>query len=115
MPLRGVVSYFRPHRSNILENIMNLYNSIRQANSIKPKFGEPCNQCGWCCLTEVCPIGVVALSSKMIPCKLLHETDGKYECALANLCTEQLNALLNIGMGCNAKTQQEVLEELSGE
>lgn len=81
-----------------------------QAVNTKPAFGEPCNHCGYCCLTEVCAIGRELTGSDVAPCKLLESRDGKHYCKLAE--TDVARQELGIGSGCDAKTQQEVINEL---
>lgn len=84
-----------------------LFIQIQRAEQLKPKFGEPCNHCGWCCLTEVCPVGEY-LTDSIIPCKKLINDGDKYTCSVANVYKE----IIGIGTGCCAKTQQEVFNEL---
>ena len=84
----------------------------------KPKMGAPCNLCGWCCLTEVCAIGV-KLVGDVIPCKLLQQQpDGTHHCGLLKLqlSGKSENSMLKglaINSGCDAATQEEILEKLA--
>lgn len=88
-----------------------LQEKINVAIETKPAFGEPCNHCGWCCLTEVCPSGLVVLGSSQIPCPLLVEVGDKYFCSLAN--TAERKRIMGIGTGCDAITIEEQLEKLA--
>ena len=94
----------------------NLVEIIHKAQQLKPKFGERCNHCGWCCLTEVCPTGLV-LSDSVIPCKFLRESSNKYYCKLAEYPFRhtELNELLSVGTGCDAITQPELIEYYKNE
>lgn len=83
---------------------------ILEAQENKPAQWEPCNHCGWCCLTEVCPTGRMILKSETIPCPLLEEIGGKYYCTVA---TKGMADVIGIGTGCDAATQQEQLEKLN--
>jgi len=48
-----------------------LIDLINAAEERKPKFGDDCNGCGWCCLTEVCETGKMRGGGEMLPCKFL--------------------------------------------
>ena len=88
----------------------NLAELINVAAEIKPAFDESCNQCGWCCLTEICPVGEYVSGSSQIPCELLIQKGNKHYCSLAD---DPVYAnLLAIGTGCDAITQTERFEEL---
>jgi hypothetical protein len=78
----------------------------------KPKFGDDCNHCGWCCLTEVCAVGAELSGSKALPCKYMVSENNKHKCSL--VIGEPLMAeIIGSGEGCCAKTQQEVLDEMN--
>lgn len=87
--------------------VSNLATLITRAEELKPKFGEPCNHCGWCCLTEVCSVGEY-LTDTIIPCKMLISKGDKHMCSVA----EKYGDIIGISTGCCAKTQLEQLEEL---
>ena len=76
----------------------------------KPKMGEPCNNCGWCCLTEVCPIGAWVTRSTVAPCTLLDTKGDKHYCTLA--IDPDIANLMDIGGGCDAQTIEEQLQRL---
>lgn len=47
----------------------------------KPAFGEPCNGCGLCCISEVCSLGVALGDDRN--CKaLISKPDGSFSCGL---------------------------------
>lgn len=87
----------------------NLAKILNVAIELKPKFGEPCNNCGYCCLTEVCAVGKELTDSNIWgPCKLLISNGNKHYCKLAE--NEEMEKILGIGAGCCAKTQAEFID-----
>lgn len=48
----------------------------------KPKNGQPCNGCGYCCATEPCGLASEYLDCTAGPCVALEVTDGKSGCGL---------------------------------
>lgn len=89
-----------------------LFEIIEVARALKPAEREPCNNCGWCCLTEVCPTGIEFGRSHSIPCKFLEQEGDRHYCGLAKLNIPVMNEYLSIGTGCDARTQQEQLASL---
>ena len=87
-----------------------LMTMIQAAEDTKPANGEPCNHCGWCCLTEVCVIGQELTGTSVIPCSLLTEKNGKHYCTLAE--TDTLKKEIGAGIGCCAETQAEAIQRL---
>ena len=81
-----------------------------EAQKNKPSFSNPCNNCGWCCLTEVCSIGVELSGSKELPCKFMKSKKDSHFCGLA--LVNELSDELAIGQGCDAKTQAELIKEI---
>jgi hypothetical protein len=79
---------------------------IEAAKKAKPKYNEPCNHCGWCCLTEVCQLGIFHGDTSMIPCQFLIVAGGIHLCRLITDEIEQEKTLY-IGRGCDAQTQEE--------
>ena len=77
---------------------------------VKPKFGSPCNGCGFCCKVEVCKIGVQAFGEdQQAPCPALVDDGKRYFCAF--VLAEEKSELrhtphianaLGIGKGCCA-------------
>ena len=90
---------------------MKLINLIQVATENKPSKGEDCNSCGWCCLTEVCPVGMELSGTTMIPCKLLtiNNDTGKHTCSLVDKQPDIFASVIGAGEGCCAQTQQEIL------
>jgi hypothetical protein len=86
---------------------------VKTAYDDKPKRGEPCNNCGWCCLTEVCPVGAELTGNTKPPCTLIESKDGKHYCKLGQL--DGFKEVLGLGTECCAATQQEIIEELQSE
>ena len=48
----------------------------------KPKYGQPCNGCGYCCTTEPCDLASEYLDCHAGPCIALETADGKSGCGL---------------------------------
>ena len=81
---------------------------------VKPKRGEPCNGCGWCCHEEICFFGKAFLGVEEPkntflrgPCPLIDYKDGRVFCGLV-VAEERmkleavLKKGLGIGEGCDA-------------
>ena len=51
----------------------------------KPAWGQPCNGCGLCCLTEPCPVGMLVSRRRQGACVALRwrAEAGRYRCAMA--------------------------------
>ena len=88
---------------------------VATASEAKPPMWEPCNNCGWCCLTEVCIIGqeLTNVGAKDIPCTLLVERDGGHYCSVADAVGDEIHKTMGIGTGCDAATQTEQLEKFN--
>lgn len=74
----------------------------------KPKCGSPCNGCGVCCASEVCPIGVLAYGDISAPCPalILSPCRSKAICGLVAIESDHemeplLKEQLGIGLGCS--------------
>jgi hypothetical protein len=72
----------------------------------KPLYTKPCNHCGLCCLSQLCPVGEEAFPGVSAPCPALVTTSGKAVCGL--VVAETLGKLepliakgLGIGCGCS--------------
>lgn len=48
----------------------------------KPKYGQPCNGCGYCCNTEPCGLAREYLGCHTGACVALEVTDGRSGCGL---------------------------------
>src|SRR5262245_6391858 len=46
----------------------------------KPKKGEACNGCGWCCHTEICLLGERFFPDTPAPCPAIVYLDGRVRC-----------------------------------
>jgi hypothetical protein len=89
---------------------MNRHLEALKAIEIKPKMGQPCNNCGWCCIRETCPVGVELSPPGDAVCAMLVPKDGKYFCKLSRV--EEMRHILDIGGGCDAISVREKLEAL---
>lgn len=49
----------------------------------KPPHGEPCNGCGWCCQSQLCPLAwAVFGGDQNRQCPALEEAEGRAVCGL---------------------------------
>ena len=48
----------------------------------KPKFGEPCNGCGYCCTEEPCGLAKEFLLCTKGPCVALEYENGQARCGM---------------------------------
>jgi hypothetical protein len=49
----------------------------------KPKFGEPCNGCGYCCAAETCDLAREFMGNPPAPCPAMEFEAGRFWCGLA--------------------------------
>lgn len=89
---------------------MKLGERIAIAEQNKPPMGAPCNSCGWCCMTAVCPMGQGCGAGVALPCKFL---TGDHKCYLA-LHSPYAAEMIDAGGGCDARTINEQIKELFG-
>lgn len=75
----------------------------------KPKYGNACNGCGWCCHSAVCYLGQEAFKIKEenTPCPAMMFIDGKVRCGLVEAEKELdgeplLAKALGIDKGCDS-------------
>lgn len=56
---------------------------IHAAAPAQPRWGEPCNGCGVCCLLRPCPVGIVLSRRLKGPCAALRwdESATRYLCS----------------------------------
>ena len=87
---------------------------IEAARKAKPKYNEPCNHCGWCCLTEVCQMGIFHGDTSMIPCQFLIVAGGIHLCRLV---TDEIETqkVMRSGTGCEAQTGEERYAQMAKE
>jgi len=48
----------------------------------KPKYGEPCNRCGQCCIKFPCPVGKLLFQQKTGRCPALEQDGDRFSCGL---------------------------------
>jgi hypothetical protein len=50
----------------------------------QPRWGEPCNGCGVCCLVRPCPVGIIISRRLSGPCEALRWVDAekRYRCGV---------------------------------
>lgn len=48
----------------------------------KPAYGTPCNGCGQCCRTQLCPLGAGMFGTWSGPCPALQKEGSSYRCGL---------------------------------
>jgi hypothetical protein len=83
----------------------------------KPRKGEPCNGCGWCCHHEVCSIGQLAFPGSAAPCPGIVYQDGAVRCAIVLMEIKAIEIepsiepliqrSLGTGCGCDADDPEE--------
>ena len=63
---------------------MNEVIRLHAAAPDKPSFGQPCNGCGVCCVSEPCPVGIVVSRRTTGACDALiwSDPDRRYRCGL---------------------------------
>lgn len=92
----------------------------------KPKFTEPCNNCGLCCRVQACHVSREFLKSEQAPCIALEYHDGKFLCGMTirplhylELPADQelhkqlvagFRELLYIGQGCGMRDEIVIME-----
>ena len=90
----------------------------------KPAPGQTCNGCGLCCLTEPCPVGMLASQRRDGACHMLEWDEGaaRYVCGLltgrhaplpvwlrpaAPLLRRSARRLIAAGIGCDCTLEVE--------
>lgn len=73
----------------------------------KPRWGEPCNGCGYCCAVELCKIAqFVHGEDHPAPCPEMTFHDGRFWCGIIEKTDGAMRdfmvAYLGIGKGCDA-------------
>lgn len=61
----------------------------------KPKFREPCNQCGLCCRLELCELAEMFFAGAQAPCPALEWEDGKTWCGMVRHPSRHLSMPFN--------------------
>lgn len=84
----------------------------------KPRWGQPCNGCGLCCILEQCPISLATFGPELI-CPALTMRPGSSGCGLVETpgaffnddMADELGAfialILGVGTGCDASHTEE--------
>jgi hypothetical protein len=82
----------------------------------KPREGEPCNGCGFCCAAETCKVARSLLNAYEAPCPAMEFDAGRFWCGLVRDPAKYLGApawgndllrptverVLGVGRGCDA-------------
>jgi hypothetical protein len=75
----------------------------------KPEYGQPCNGCGVCCHSELCPVGIVRFwkIKGRCPALLWDHQASKYRCNLLHaekqtLLRKWIYRSIGAGLGCDA-------------
>lgn len=76
----------------------------------KPRYGSPCNGCGFCCQMQICWIGEKAFPGAVAPCPGLRVTPERTYCSLVEAEIESglppiLQLILGIGFGCDSRDE----------
>lgn len=71
----------------------------------KPRHGSPCNGCGVCCATQLCPAATMGGLTEL-PCEALRWKDGRTWCGLVLMersagMKPLISKALGIGTGCS--------------
>lgn len=92
-----------------MSDLLNLLNiSVEK----KPAFGQPCNHCGFCCLTDLCEVAKEKTGKIDGPCEFLESNNaGEHLCSLV-VANNALQHAIGVGKGCCAETQQETFARL---
>lgn len=77
---------------------------------MKPKYGDQCNGCGYCCAAEVCAVGkAIHGDDTPAPCPSMTYQDRKFSCGALPIADSiggeyglALRLMLGIGIGCDA-------------
>lgn len=48
----------------------------------KPRMGEPCNGCGYCCAAETCQLAQLLMGDPPAPCPAMEFDAGRFWCGL---------------------------------
>jgi hypothetical protein len=94
---------------------------IETAIDAKPKWAEPCNGCGLCCLMQQCDLSI-DLFGRQARCPALEQAGGRYACGLVTRPDHHLGVpivaaphfshlfgdMLAVGEGCDSKPSWEI-------
>lgn len=91
----------------------------------KPRYGEPCNGCGMCCIAIQCVVSVALFGEKEL-CPALTEAGNALACGLmidtaahvpdmtawgGKALTETFSLMIGSGIGCDGQTEDEPDDE----
>jgi hypothetical protein len=91
--------------------------SLQQAPE-KPRWGEPCNGCGFCCAAETCDLARTFMGAYEAPCPAMEFEEGRFWCGLVRTPHKYIDGispwaddyirssftlLLGVGRGCDAE------------
>lgn len=72
----------------------------------KPRFGAPCNGCGYCCAAEQCHLSLEIFGAVGAPCPAMQFEGGRFYCGVLRdsppMIQPTIAFLLGIGRGCDA-------------
>lgn len=80
----------------------------------KPLYTNPCNNCGLCCLSQLCPVGEQAFPGQSAPCPALVIMPGKAVCGLVVAeAAAKLEPLIakSLGVGCGCSMPDSITTE----
>ena len=93
---------------------MRLIETIEIAVANKPTMGDACNNCGYCCLTEICSVGLEFTDKTIGPCPHIvqkQDNPDNHYCGLM-IQLPELKEVMGAGAGCCAETQQESISRI---
>lgn len=91
----------------------------------KPRYGEPCNGCGMCCIAVQCPVST-ALFGEQELCPALEQAGNALACGLmrntadyvpdmtawgGKVLTEALALMIGAGIGCDGQMEGDTDED----
>ncbi len=87
----------------------------------KSLYTNPCNRCGLCCSSSLCPAAEMAFPDSMAPCPALAFVGDEAECGLVVIerhftGDKMITKALGIGRGCSmadASTTDEQIEKFN--
>lgn len=72
----------------------------------KPRYGSPCNGCGFCCAAEQCKLSVAVFGEVGAPCPGMQFESGRFFCGVLREAPADIQPLiaftLGIGAGCDS-------------
>lgn len=86
----------------------------------KPREGQPCNGCGFCCAAVRCPIAITLIGDGPAPCPAMEFEDGRFWCGIVRnasryvepIAPEFTDAIVSktllpfFGTGCDSGDQE---------